>query len=198
VMGGESAHSRDLKMAALLNTAFANAGKAPASPTIEVAESAPKAESSAKVESTAKADDVDDDDDQPAARSKFNRLARRFGHTLAKLSPVQVANAATAPPQAAARHEKKEPSQGWSIQIGAFAQSGAAEKVGHQTLERLSGAHGKAVFVVVPNRGDKERLYRARIIHFTEGEAEQACRVLHKKHHPCAVVAPNATQVASR
>lgn len=186
VMGGESAHSRDMKMAELLNTAFAGQARSPAQPAVEVADNAPKA------------DDADDDDAQPVARSKFNKLARRFGHTLAKLSPVQPANAAVVASRSPSRHERKEAALGWSIQIGAFAEHGAADRAGKQTLARLAAAHGKSVLVVGPNRGDKERLYRARITHFSESEAEQACRALHKKHKACAVVAPSATQVASR
>ena len=42
--------------------------------------------------------------------------------------------------------------------------------------------------------GQSERYFRARIVNFSEREAEKACRALHKKHLQCAVVAPGPTQ----
>jgi D-alanyl-D-alanine carboxypeptidase len=183
VMGGESAHSRDLKMAELLNTAFAAEPTAPTMPTVEVADADTGAAS------------VDDDHAQ-SHLSKFNALARRAARTLANLSPVSRAEAATT--RVAPRHQKKEMSLGWSIQVGAFAQHLAASRAGERTLSKLPSARGKGILVVGPTRGDRDRVFRTRITHFSETEAEEACRALRKKHLACVVVAPNAEQVASR
>lgn len=177
VMGGESAHSRDRKMAELLNAAFAGRVRSPAQSEIAAADNS--------------------DDDRTVQRGRFNALARGAARTLATLSPVGRAEAATAP-HLLSHHDRKETTQGWSIQVGAFAQPAAAAKAGEQALAKLAVAHSKTVVIVPPNRGDKERLYRARIGHFSEMEAERACRALHKKHKACAVVAPGATQVAAR
>lgn len=177
VMGGESAHSRDMKMAELLNAAFAGREQSPAQSEVAAAETS--------------------DEDRTAERSKFKALAHRAARTLTRLSPVGRAEAATAS-HLASRRDRKDATLGWSIQVGAFAQSAAAARAGEQTLAKLAAARGKTLLVVAPHRGDKERLYRARIGHFSETQAEQACRALHAKHKPCAVVAPGATQVAAR
>jgi len=164
VMGGQTAHARDLEMAHLLNVAFA--GKTAAPPVLTA--------------------DTDEDVDQTS-------LPRRAANTLAQLSPVGRAEAATAP---RLRHARQEPAERWSIQVGAFAQQTAAEKAGATALARLGAARGRAVQVLAP--GQSDRYFRARIVSFSEREAEKACRSLHKKHLQCAVIAPGAgQQVAS-
>ncbi len=159
VLGGDTAHARDLEMARLLNTAFADQS-APAVTTAEATE---------------------DTDQQPS-------LTRRAAHTLAALSPVARAEAAT---PARVRHVRHEAAEHWSIQVGAFAQQTAAEKAGAVALAKLP-AKGRSVQVLSP--GQSERYYRARIVSFSERDAERACRALHKKHLQCAVIAPGPTQ----
>ncbi len=182
VMGGESAHARDLKMAGLLNTAFAGSGR----PATEMA-----------VAETGRSETAQIDSGDTAEAS----FAARASHALAKFSPVARAEAATTvihgTARHSARHEVRETNLGWSIQVGAYAQHAAAVHAGETALPSVAGGHrGKAVEVVPPSPSDKERFYRARITHFSEAEAETACRVLHKKHHDCAVIAPS-TQLAS-
>ncbi len=161
VMGGESAHSRDLQMASLLDGAFARAAT-----------------------DTEVADDSAAPDDQP------DSLAKR---AIAAISPVGKAEAgteATAPHRA--RHAKVV--DGWSIQVGAYAQRDMAEHAGEQALQRVPAAKGRVVEIVAPAHADKGQVFRARIVHFSHREAEIACRELHKKHKSCAVIAPGATQ----
>ncbi len=159
VLGGDTAHARDLEMARLLNTAFAGRS-APAVMTAEATE---------------------DTDQQPS-------LTRRAAHTLAALSPVARAEAAT---PARVRHVRHDAAEHWSIQVGAFAQQSAAERAGAVALAKLP-AKGRTVQVLSP--GQSERYYRARIVSFSERDAERACRTLHKKHLQCAVIAPGPTQ----
>ncbi|HUC64525.1 MAG TPA: D-alanyl-D-alanine carboxypeptidase [Stellaceae bacterium] len=159
VLGGDTAHARDLEMARLLNTAFAGQS----APPVMTAEA------------------TDDADQQPS-------LTRRAAHTLAALSPVARAEAAT---PARVRHVRHEAADHWSIQVGAFAQQTAAEKAGAVALAKLP-AKGRTVQVLSP--GQSERYYRARIVSFSERDAERACRALHKKHLQCAVIAPGPTQ----
>jgi len=167
VLGGESAHSRDLKMAQLLNASFAR-----------LANNAP----------------IETVEDGPSAGSP-DSLARRAGSAIAALSPVGRAEAAISAPRAS-RHAKAN-SPDWSIQVGAFAQHAAAERAGALSLARLPAAFkSRSVLVVGPARGNKDRLYRTRIGNFTEQDAELACRALHRQHRACAVIAPDATQVA--
>jgi D-alanyl-D-alanine carboxypeptidase len=162
VMGGLTAHARDMEMAQLLNDAFAGR----AAPPIMTAE-------------------ADDESDQ-------NTISRRAARTLAQLSPVGRAEAAT---PVRLRHLKREAGERWSIQVGAFAQQSAAEKAAGTALGKLPAAKGRGVQVLPPN--DSEHYFRARIVNFSEREAEKACRMLHKKHLQCAVIAPGAQQMVA-
>ena len=51
--------------------------------------------------------------------------------------------------------------------------------------------------MLAPGHIDKEPVFRARIVNFTEREATKACRTLHRKHLQCAVVAPGTVQQAA-
>jgi D-alanyl-D-alanine carboxypeptidase len=164
VMGGQSAHARDMEMAHLLNDGFAGRNAAP-----EVA--------------TAETDDE---------TGNSNTLARRAVHTIARLSPVGRAEAATTA-AATPAHHGRDRGERWSIQVGAFAQEAAAEKAAATALAKLP-VKGKTAHIVAPGHTDKERYFRARIVSFSEGEAEKACRALKRRHLQCAVVAPSASQ----
>ena len=166
VMGGESARSRDMKMASLLDETFAR----PAGDTTEIVE------------------DESPGDDRET-------LTHRAGRALAALSPVGKAEAATGAEASAPRRHGRA-ADGWSIQVGAFTQHDAAEQAAEQAVLRIARAKGRAVHVVDPAHADKDKMYRARIVHFTHRDAEAACRSLHRKHKSCAVIAPEA-QVAS-
>lgn len=82
----------------------------------------------------------------------------------------------------------------WGIQVGAFSQQGMAIKALAHALVALSHPHGKAVQVLGPTHG--ERFYRARIINFSERDAEKACSLLHREHAQCALVNPRSQQLA--
>jgi D-alanyl-D-alanine carboxypeptidase len=168
VMGGESARSRDMKMASLLDETFAR----PASDTTEIAE-----------------------DDSPA--DEHETLGHRAGRALAALSPVGKAEAATGAEGLSPRRDRHgRAGDGWSIQVGAFTQHDAAEHAAAQALLRLPTVKGRTVHVIDPVHADKDKMFRARIAHFTHRDAEAACRSLHQKGKSCAVIAPEA-QVAS-
>jgi D-alanyl-D-alanine carboxypeptidase len=164
-MGGESAHSRDMKMAALLNDAFAR-------PTGEIAVA-----------------------DDPEASPKSETLVHRAGRAIATLSPVGHAEAATS-----ARSERRiSRREGWSIQVGAFSQRAAAERAATQAMAVIHrGARGRSVLVVAPEHARRGRLYHARIVHFTERDAQAACHALQHRHKACAVIGPDATQMAAK
>jgi len=176
VLGGESTHARDNKMAELLNAGFA-ATNADALTAVAQASTTPE-------QQTAFAG-------APESQSFTARAKRALRH----LSPVSPAEAAT--PAKAARASESESGR-WAIQVGAFAQQSAAQKAAANALAALPSAKGKTAAVTPPNISEKDRFYRARIQNFSERDAEKACQVLHKKHHDCAVVAPNATHLALR
>jgi D-alanyl-D-alanine carboxypeptidase len=164
VMGGFTAHARDMEMARLLNTAFAGRDSAPAIMTAE----------------------REDEGDASA-----NTLSHRTARAIAALSPVGRAEAAT-PVRLHRPHG--DTAERWSIQVGAFAQEAAAEKAVAAAITKLPTSRGKSAQVVAPGQTDKERYFRARILNFSQHEAEKACHVLRKKHVDCAVVAPGASQ----
>jgi D-alanyl-D-alanine carboxypeptidase len=170
VMGGLTAHARDTEMARLLNDGFAGRGSVPAIMTAE------------------REDDADSE--RPAPETITHRTAR----AIAALSPVGRAEAAT---PAHTRRVRTEAPERWSIQVGAFSQEGAAEKAAGTAMTRLPSAKGKSVQVLAPGHTDKERYFRARIVNFSQRDAERACHALRKKHMDCAVVAPSASQQAA-
>jgi D-alanyl-D-alanine carboxypeptidase len=172
IMGGESAHSRDMKMAALLNASFARIATGMPVQTVE---------------------------DEPAGNNE-NTLAHSARRAIAALSPVPHAEAATIAPRPIEHpHHVKTATDGWSIQVGAYAQHAMAERAGGQTLAKLPVSFkGRSLVILGPSESAKEKVYRARIEHFTRHDAALACRALHRQHRACAVIAPDATQVASR
>jgi D-alanyl-D-alanine carboxypeptidase len=109
------------------------------------------------------------------------------------LSPVGRAVAAPAAPRRAA---VSTPAERWSVQLGAFTKRAAAEKAVATAVAKLPGK-GKTVEIVPPGRLDKERLFRARLANFSKKEATEACRVLHRRHMICSIVAPEATKMAA-
>jgi D-alanyl-D-alanine carboxypeptidase len=127
-------------------------------------------------------------DDDPDAT-----VTERARRTIASLSPVGRAEAAIPDHARTARTRHS----GWSIQVGAFTDEGPAEKAAAKALARLPTRRGKATLVLAPGHIDKEPVFRARIVNFTEREATKACRTLHRKHLQCAVVAPSTVQQAA-
>ena len=114
VMGGESARSRDMKMAMLLEETFAR----PADDNAEMVE-----------------------DDAPGDGRET--LAHRAGRALAVLSPVAKAEAATDADAATQRREGHgRAGDGWSIQVGAYTQHEAAERAAEQALQRSRRRQG--------------------------------------------------------
>ena len=163
IMGGSSAHSRDLQMASLLDDAFAGA--------------VPAVDTTLRTASNDNASNAD----TPSP--------------MAELNPVQNAEAAVPqpalkPPAPTLRALKN--SHAWEIQVGAFGNQNSAAHAARLALARLRLPE-RTAHVVPPAPGDKEPLFRARIVGFTQREAEHACRVLRQKlhgHKLCAVIAP--------
>ncbi len=168
IMGGSSAHGRDMQMAQLLETSFA--GNPISNDALR----------------TAAYDDG----------SNNNLDGGAAPPAMAALNPVSRAEAAT-PKQTAHRNKPVHPdasSTGWSIQVGAFTNYDAAQSAGAAALARLPAAKDKIALVLSPVHSDKQPFYRARIAGFTETEAQKACRTLHSvmssKQKLCAVIPP--------
>jgi D-alanyl-D-alanine carboxypeptidase len=166
VMGGQSARARDIKMAGLLNAAFAGRSL----PENQLVAS--NAKPSTKL---------------AANESTLHTLAHHAAHAVANLSPISRAEAET---------PTRKPSEGWSIQVGAYRQQTAAAHAGATALSRLPAERGKPV-VLVASRARKHTTYQARIIHLTQKQAQNACRVLRHAHRACAVLEPSMQMAAS-
>ncbi|HUB95369.1 MAG TPA: D-alanyl-D-alanine carboxypeptidase, partial [Stellaceae bacterium] len=133
--------------------------------------------------------EIADDSDSTAPHET---IAHRAKQALAALSPVAKAEAATRTD----RHLGRRPD--WGIQVGAFTGHTAAEHAAERALHRLPRRSGHTILVVGPAHPDKDAMFRARIVHFSHRDAEAACRTLHLRHENCAVIGPDATQVASK
>jgi D-alanyl-D-alanine carboxypeptidase len=169
VMGGQSARSRDDHMAALLNAAFAGRRSAPSTMIASAEEPG-----------------------ETTAETTEGAIVKRAARGVRSLSPVSRAEASTltASKAGAAAAER------WSIQLGAYSKQAAAEKAGSNALTKLK-MKGKSVHIAGPEKGDKEKLWRARVVNFSKKEAQSACRTLHKRHLSCAVLGPSAVKVAA-
>ena len=165
IMGGSSAHARDLQMASLLDDGFAGV---------------PSTDANIQ---TANNGDVG------------HAIATQAASTIAALSPVSRAEAAVPGHGGAAKPVSRRSlrtSRAWEIQVGAFVKQDAAEHAGALALAKLR-LKGKTAHVLPPGLGDKEPLYRTRIAAFTELQAEHACRALRirlRDHKLCAVIPP--------
>jgi hypothetical protein len=104
------------------------------------------------------------------------------------LAPVSHAEAATVQP---------EPREAWGIQIGAYRGEAAAERAEHK-ISRLAIAKGKESVILAPPAGERDRVYRLRLLHFSPHGARNACDELHRQAIACTVVPPASLKVASR
>jgi D-alanyl-D-alanine carboxypeptidase len=180
VLGGRSASARDREMEAMLDGGFADLGLAPvlsadgdrvrARPAVVAARQPP-----------------------PAKPSPFAKAAARLA---ANLSPVSRAEAAPLSRRAAAAHTTRA-AHDWSIQLGAFRVEAAARKVA-LAAARQPLARGKPLLILRPGRAERDRLYRARLLDFTEREASGACVALHRDRIACSVIGPSVERFASR
>jgi D-alanyl-D-alanine carboxypeptidase len=180
VMGGSSAALRDREMASLLDQGFAEVG-VPATVVARRDAPAPSTE-----QMTAETDQP-----QPARpREKIGQLAKAARRIATHLSPVAKAEAAPITRQLRTEGDR------WSIQLGTFSAESAAEQTA-RSAATVAGAKGKPVQIVQPSKGGKHRLFRARLLNFSQQEAQAACAALHKKKIECSVVPPQV-KVATR
>lgn len=104
---------------------------------------------------------------------------------VARLNPISHAQAA-AP---AASRSADPGAESWSIQVGAYAKLAAAEKAAQSAVAKLP-SRDKTVRVLAPFKSDKHKVYRARLVGFSEQEARDACRLLQKRKTTCALISP--------
>jgi D-alanyl-D-alanine carboxypeptidase len=214
ILGGRSVRSRDEAMAQLLDLGFGDIAREPSvlvaqrQPTPTAVETAaatpvatpavatspaPAAPSFATIAAASMAPAASQPisdappaatPPQPAAQSAVAALASA---AISHLAPVSKAEAASAP-------VSPEPHEAWAIQVGAYHVESAAERI-EREVAALAVARGKQSQILAPE--GRERLYRARLVYFTEPEARTACGELHRQHLDCTVM-PAIVKVASR
>jgi D-alanyl-D-alanine carboxypeptidase len=208
IMGGESARQRDGEMARLLDLGFADLGQgpmvaqrqAPAAPVVvaaaQPAPQSPPAQPRPSFAAVAAASMAPPAApaarpqpamaQAPAAEPERRTVASVASAAIHHLSPVSKAEAA---PVAV------ETAESWGIQVGAFRAVAAAEQT-ERKVAHLPLARGKQSQILAPASG--ERLYRVRLVHFSEKGAVAACEALHRQKLACTVMRPSGVRVASR
>ncbi|HTV89715.1 MAG TPA: D-alanyl-D-alanine carboxypeptidase family protein [Stellaceae bacterium] len=190
IMGGRTARIRDMQMASLLDQGFAildrgQPAQVAAAPPIAaapaVAAAAPVAVAAAR----------------PAAvvveRAATAERKPDLVHTaLRHLAPVSPAEAAPL----ADRTARDADARDWAIQIGAFRAPAAARHAARE-VAHLAIARGKPRQILAPAKAERRGLYRARLLHFTERAAENACAELRRRGFACTVLGPGTARVAS-
>ncbi len=210
IMGGATVHSRDMEMAAMLDRGFAEveAGGpgpergAPAPVVVATAAPAPApavspapryAAEAPRYTAEASHDAVEEPHRVAEAprHAKHDVIGKLAAAALHHLTPVSKAEAATLPRDSHVEADR------WGIQIGAFHGEAAAERAA-RAASRLRVTRGKPQQIVPPERNERNRLYLARLLHFTPRTAHAACLALHKRGIGCEVVRPDAVKYASR
>ncbi len=114
-------------------------------------------------------------------RGRSQSLGAVAKAALRHLAPVGKAEASTLV------HEAPATGEDWSIQLGAFHGKAAAELITRK-VAHIAAVKGKPAQIVSPSKAD--RLYHARLLHFTGKSAHAACAELRKQGIACSVVTP--------
>ena len=198
ILGGRTFRSRDESMAQMLDLGFQDLARQPnilvaqrqTAPTVTpavatqpVAEVRPSFATLAATSMTAPASQPVSD--APQAHPTPSTMAAVTSAALDHLAPVSKAEAAPVTPDSR---------ESWAIQFGAYHAEAPAERV-EREVAGLAVAKGKQSQILAPE--GRERLYRARLIYFTEPAARAACGELHRRHIDCTVM-PAAVKMASR
>ena len=110
---------------------------------------------------------------------------------------ISSAEAATPAPAKAAKKGKKvtpaaarpDTAGEWAVQLGAFRQAAAAEKLVKKARGKLPAAEP---LVDAVDAGNKVTLYRARLTGLTQADARQACEQFKREKMTCSVISPDA------
>ena len=79
----------------------------------------------------------------------------------------------------------------WGVQIGAFRGQSKARSAAGFTAKRLQDLPATAIVQVTPLHGERETLYRARIVGMNRNIANNVCRELRRTGSPCVMVTPS-------
>ncbi len=166
VFGGKTPRSRDRHIASLMDTAFAQMG------TIGVARiPAPPAPKPLQVLTELAAAPMDAAAPEPAAIE--------IGE-----GDVDVAELGST--------EQAALTLAWGVQVGAFYQQRAAERAALAAATRAPDLLGQAQVLVTDIRGQRGRIFRARLVGLSESGARDACNRLKAAKIDCLVVQVDA------
>lgn len=180
--GGQSAAARDSHMEKLLSNAF-NAIFEGDGPSVT-----PLPTLVASAEGTK---------DRPAAeRLRGNRgdtvVAAAYAAPIPPLKP----DAPDAPD--AAEGSAEIPSEDrWAVQVGAFNRYAPAHQAATRAAQELPSLQGLRV-VIVPSKGQRGSLYRARLVGLPQDAARAACRDLRAKKFQCLPIRHETTLAATQ
>lgn len=90
--------------------------------------------------------------------------------------------------QAATRTRAYVAGRIWGVQVGAFYSYGPAKKAAAAAVARLPDLLSEARVAITQIRGQRGRIYRARLFGMTERHARKACRRLEAMRADCLVV----------
>ncbi len=172
VFGGPTSHTRDLRMMQLLDHGFARLeGRDQSLIAIREIHNGKAVHVAASTTTTEEGDTADD---APAPRAKTPAPK--------VIQPQQVAAIPTAVSNGP-----------WGIQVGAFrSKASADQQIGlvRKTVPVLSNVKA----VVMPDRPQKPRSHKARLIGLSESDATAACRALTSRSMPCFTLAPGSAK----
>ncbi|HYH21323.1 MAG TPA: D-alanyl-D-alanine carboxypeptidase [Azospirillum sp.] len=184
VMGGKSAVSRDNRMAALLDAAFAKARRN--GPKVD-----PKDQDAPVVA------EADDDDAKPAPAKPVQTATVQTASAPAPVKPGKAKLAKPEKPQsiaqlAAAATVAEPPARKgtWGVQVGAFNSRAASQRALATATKQLPRAFADTKASVVEVATKKGKVYRARLMGLDEKSARAACAELERSGHRCAAVGP--------
>jgi D-alanyl-D-alanine carboxypeptidase len=185
IMGGRTWRERDRQMGALLDQGFAdiaanNPAQRNAAPVVAAIPSQPPA-ATAPSQPAATTVQAQGSADPPADRGPKQSVASVASAALRHLAPVGKAEASTL------AHDSPAAGEDWSIQLGAFHGKAAAEQVARK-IAHVAAVRGKPAQIIPPGKSD--RLYRARLLHFSGKAAQAACVELRKQGIACSVINP--------
>jgi hypothetical protein len=86
-----------------------------------------------------------------------------------------------------------EPSGGWAIQVGAFANPGLARAVAEGARAQAPNQLRTAALALPTTPSGSSVLYRARLVHLSASAASSACTHLNQRQLPCIVVPPSGS-----
>jgi D-alanyl-D-alanine carboxypeptidase len=102
-----------------------------------------------------------------------------LGSVVSRLNPIS---------QAVAAPVRAPKSSDWEIQVGAYSKLSSARRAAVQAASRVQGETD--IKLLAPYKSDKRKIYRARLVGFSEDEARTACQVLKKRKTSCTVIEP--------